>query len=148
MSACNSNVFLFPFLTSELVHRSQQDTEILDDNICLAEFVSTQNTSHKNPLLFVSRQLTHEEVKDGHVHDVQKSCPTVIRWSLFDLLAVVRVHLPPDSEISNDVLFTVSFLFEKTSQNLFDSSSRCNLTIFFLIKTRRLLEEPCGFFGC
>lgn len=41
-------------------------------------------------------QLTHEEVKDGHVHDVQQSRPTVIRWSLFDFLAVVRVHLPPE----------------------------------------------------
>ena len=64
----------------------------------------------------MSRQLTHEEVKDGHVHDVQKSCPTVVRWSLFDLLAVVRVHLPPESELSNDVLFTVSFLIAKPSK--------------------------------
>lgn len=50
-------------------------------------------------LLFVlcqTCQLTHEEVKDGHVHDVQQSSPAVIRWSLFDFLAVVRVHLPPE----------------------------------------------------
>lgn len=84
----------------------------------------------------MSRQLTHEEVKDGHVHDIQKSCPTVVRWSLFDLLAVVRVHLPSESEISNDVLFTVSFLFAKPSQNLFVSTLRCcllsdDLMIFF-----------------
>lgn len=41
-------------------------------------------------------QLTHEEVKNGHVHNVQQSCPSVIRWSLFDFLTVVWVHLPPE----------------------------------------------------
>ena len=38
---------------------------------------------------------THEEVEHGHVHDVQQSCPAVIRGRLFHLLTVVWIHLPP-----------------------------------------------------
>lgn len=41
---------------------------------------------------------THEEVKDGHVHDVQQPGAAVIRWRLFHLLAVVWVHLPSGAE--------------------------------------------------
>lgn len=41
-------------------------------------------------------QLTHEEVKYGHIHDVQQSCSAVVGRSLLDLLAVVRIHLPPE----------------------------------------------------
>lgn len=48
-------------------------------------------------------RLTHEEVKDGHVHDVQQPCATVVRWRLFDFLAVVWVHLPPEEHQTNSV---------------------------------------------
>lgn len=59
-------------------------------------------TGTREPLtfgLFVWCQtswLTHEEVKNGHIHDVQQPSPTVVRWSLFDLLTVVWIHLPPE----------------------------------------------------
>lgn len=89
-------------------------------------------------LLFVlcqTCQLTHEEVKDGHVHDVQQSSPAVIRWSLFDFLAVVRVHLPPE-EFQN-ITQTAScshfvFHFYKNLCICFaKTSQKCNLFSLF-----------------
>lgn len=38
---------------------------------------------------------THEEVEDGHVHDVQEAVAAVVGGRLPHLLAVVRVHFPP-----------------------------------------------------
>lgn len=60
--------------------------------------VGTTDTSEfwKLLLLFVLIQLTHEEVKDGHIHDVQQSCSAVVGRGLLDFLAVVGVHLPPE----------------------------------------------------
>lgn len=39
--------------------------------------------------------VTHKEVKDSHIHDVQQTSAAVIWGSLFHLLTVVWIHLPP-----------------------------------------------------
>lgn len=40
------------------------------------------------------KHLTHEKVKDGHVHDVQEARAAIIGRSLLHLLAVIWVNLP------------------------------------------------------
>lgn len=71
----------------------------------------------ENWFIILCQTLTHEEVKDGHVHNVQQSCATVIRWSLFDLLTVVWVHFPSE-ETFNTFNFFASDL-EKCLLNPF-----------------------------
>lgn len=41
--------------------------------------------------------LTHQEVKDGHIHDVQQSSASVVWRRLLHLVAVIWVHLPPEN---------------------------------------------------
>lgn len=43
---------------------------------------------------------THEEVEDGHVHDVQDAVAAVVGGRLLHLLAVVRVYFPPAGELA------------------------------------------------
>lgn len=43
-------------------------------------------------------QRTHEEVKDGHVHDIQDAVAAVIGGHLLHLFTVVGVHLPSVGE--------------------------------------------------
>ena len=45
---------------------------------------------------------THEEVEDGHVHDIQDAVAAVVGGCLFHLLAVVRVHFPPAGELASE----------------------------------------------
>lgn len=45
----------------------------------------------------LDEHLTHQEVKDGHVHDVQQSSASVIRRRLLHLITVIWVHLPPEN---------------------------------------------------
>lgn len=41
--------------------------------------------------------LTHQEVKDGHIHDVQQPSASVIWRRLLHLITVIWVHLPPEN---------------------------------------------------
>lgn len=41
-------------------------------------------------------KFTHEEVKDGHVHDIQQTGAMVIGRSLLYFITVIWIHFPPE----------------------------------------------------